>query len=324
VLPPVSRRCVLGAVAGAVALTGPASGCSGQDWTDLPDVELTLATGNPGGVFDVYGEALATVLDDRLSGVTVRTVATDASVENALLVAGGEADLGFALGDTAADAGRGTGQFSAPLDLVALTRTYDSFVHVVVRADSSLTDVTDLRGRRVGLGALASGTRVVAQRVLREAGVGLGSLTPTDQALREDAEALAAGAADAFFFVSGLPNETIATLATDVPLRLLPLRDLVAPMVAEHGPEYVAGPIPAATYGLRDGVDTVSVKNYLVTRSDLDPQVAYAVTRVLFESQRQIGRLAPEVRQPNVAAGIFTDPLSLHPGAVRYFRELRE
>ncbi len=317
---PLSRRALLGAAAGAVLLPG----CGTEEWADLAGAELVLATGNPGGVFDAYGAALARVLEQRLQGVRVLTRTTDASVENLRLVAAGEADLGFSLGDTAADASRGEGAFGTPVDVVALTRTYDSFVHVVVPADSPVRALGDLRGRRVGLGGRGSGTRVVSRRLLAAAGVPPGAVTPTDASLRDDAEALAAGEADAFFFVSGLPNATVADLAAGTPVRLLSLRDLVVPMVTAHGPEYVAGPIPASTYGLADGVDTLSVKNYLVARRDLGDAAAYAVTRVLFEAQDAVQRLAPEIRQPTVAAGIFTNPLPLHPGALRYFRALRD
>ena len=133
-LPSLSRRGVLGAAVAAPTAWALA-GC-GQSWTELEGTELTLATGNPGGVFAKYGDALATVLEGRLDGLEATTRTTDASVENLLLVAGGEADLGFSLGDTASDALRGKGAFEDPLDLVALTRTYDSFVHLVVRGDS--------------------------------------------------------------------------------------------------------------------------------------------------------------------------------------------
>ena len=90
--------------------------------------------------------------------VTTTARPTDASVENVRLVASGRAELGFSLADTAADAVRGTGTFDRPRRVVALARTYDSFVQLVVRADGGIRDLRDLRGRRVGLGAPGSGT----------------------------------------------------------------------------------------------------------------------------------------------------------------------
>jgi TRAP transporter TAXI family solute receptor len=305
------------AVAGAWALAG----CSGRDWSDLPGTTLTLATGNPGGVFAKYGDALAAVLEERLDGVTAGTRTTDASVENLRLVADGGADLGFSLGDTASDALRGRGGFAVPLAVVALTRTYDSFVHLVVRADGGIRAVADLRGRRVGIGAASSGTRVTARRILARHGLLLRDVRASGRPLQDDVEALAEGRLDAFFFVSGLPNDAVHGLAQRVDVRLVPLADVVDGMVAAHGPEYVDGQVPASTYDLPDVVPTVSVKNYVVVSPRMPEDVAYAVTRVVFEEQDRIDRLAPDVRQPNLNAAIFTSPLDLHPGALRYFRE---
>jgi TRAP transporter TAXI family solute receptor len=320
----LSRRTLIGTgLATAVALpaaTGLTS-CLGSAWDDLPSTRLTLATGNPGGVFYRYGEALAEALDRRLASVTTSTRETNASVQNLRLVDTGRADVGLALGDAASDAVRGTGAFDAPLDVVALTRTYDSFVHLVVRADSPVTDVAGLRGRRVGLGAPGSGTRVLARRILDQADVALGEVTASSTPLEESAAALRLGELDGFFFVSGLPNLAIATLASQTDIRLVDLGRLVGDMAREYGPGYTAGPVPAATYDMPGAVETLSVKNYVVVHRAMAEKVAYAVTRVMFEEQGTVERLAPGVRQPNIGAAIFTSPLDLHPGAVRYYRE---
>jgi TRAP transporter TAXI family solute receptor len=296
-------------------------GCLGPDWDQLPGTKLTLATGNRGGVFFRYGGALATVLNRQLTGVSATTRSTDASVENVRLVATGEADVGLSLADTAADAVRGSGTFGRPRELTALARTYDSFVQLVVRADLGITDLQELRGKRVGLGATGSGTRVVALRIMRQVGLGLEDVEVASESLEESAHELQAGRLAAFFFVSGLPNAAVAGLSRQTEIRLVELDRWVPGLVASHGPEYVAAPIPASTYDLPSGVQTVSVKNYVLAARDLSADLAYAVTRVMFESQAAIDRLAPGVRQPTLSAAIFTSPVALHRGALRYYRE---
>lgn len=298
-----------------------ASGCLARGWEEVPGQTVTIATGNSGGVFDRYGEALAAVLRRRLPTLTVGTRPTDASVANVELVAEGVCEIGMSLADTAADAVRGTGTFGHAYPLAALARTYDSYVHLVVRADTSIDDVTALRRRRVGLGSPGSGTRVLATRILQQAGLDVADVRVTDQALETSARALGAGRLDAFFFVSGIPNSAVATLAATVPIRLVDLARWVPGMVDTHGPEYVRGPIPASTYHLADTVETLSVKNYVLADPELPEGLAYAVTRVLFEAQDDVDRIAPGVPQPVAAAATFTSPVELHPGAVRYYRE---
>lgn len=317
-----SRRALLAGAVG-VPLATALGGCVGRSWDDLPGTRLSIATGNRGGVFDKYGNALAAVLEERLDGVTATTHHTNASLINLREVAQGRSDIGFALGDAAADAIRGTGPFADPVDLVALTRTYDSFVHLVVTADSPVKEVAHLRGRRVGLGGRGSGTRLVAGRILAAAGIASGEVTGTDHTLEQSAERLRRGQLDAFFFVSGIPNTVVTQLSDSVPIRLVDLGALVPQLTETYGPEYTMGPVPTSSYGLPRAVDTVSVKNHLVVHPDLDVDLAYAVTRVMFEAQDRVDRISPQVRQPNLGAAIFTSPLPLHPGAERYYRERR-
>lgn len=299
------------------------AGCADESWTSFPPTSLVIATGNPGGVFSRYGDALAAVLAERLTGVDASTRTTDASVENLHLVAQGASDLGLSLADTAADAVRGTGSFAEPLAVMALARGYDSFVHLVVRADSEIAELADLRGARVGLGAPGSGTRVIADRILRQAGLRQVDVTAATDPLEPSAAALARGELDAFFFVSGIPNQPVLDLSRRIGIRLLPLESVVSALARSYGPEYVAGPIPASTYGLSGGVDTISVRNHILADPRMPEELAYAVTRVIFEEQARIDRRAPGVRQPTAGAAIFTSPLELHPGAVRYYRERR-
>ena len=314
------RRSILKAFAVVPLL--PLTGCFGDDWDSFDGTPVRFATGNPGGVFARYGDALGKVLTSRL-GVDVELEQTDASVENLHLVAAGRSDIGMTLGDTAADAVRGRGVYDESLDVVALTRTYDSFVHLVVRAGSSIETVADLRGKRVGVGRHDSGTRLIATRVLRENSIALDAVNISTHTLQDDAQALVDDRLDAFFFVSGLPNQAILALSRRTPIRLIGLENTVEAMIRTYASEYVAGPIPASTYGLDTATETVSVKNYIVADPRMPDDLAYAITRVMFEAQDAIDRHADGVGQPNLAAGIFTAPLDLHPGALRYFREQR-
>jgi len=91
--------------------------------------------------------------------------------------------------------------------------------------------------------------------------------------------------------------------------------------VETYGLEYGPGPVPASAYDLPGAARTVSVKNHVLADPRMPDDLAYAVTRVMFEAQDEIDRLAPGVRQPSLGAAIFTSPVPLHPGAVRYYRQ---
>lgn len=316
----VSRRTALAAL--VVPFAGSLASCARRGWDSFPETSLSVATGNRGGVFVRYGQALIKTLNHRLGGVEVTGRLTDASLRNLRLVDAGTCDIGFSLGDAASDAVRGVENFSRPLDLVALARLYDSFLQLVVLEDSPVQRLTDLRGLRVGIGAAGSGTRVLATRVLAAGGLRFEDVESRAGSLEESTASLLDRGIDAFFFVSGLPSQAIEALSKRRPIRLIDLEEVIKALVSTFGPEYVSGPIPTSTYDLGQSVTTVSVKNYLVVRKDMPARLAYAVTRVMFEAQDEIARFAPNVRQPSVGAAIFTSPLGLHRGALGYFREV--
>ena len=315
----VDRRRFLGGLA-AVGAAAVLPGCSSGGPAERATGRLRIATGSPGAVFDRYGAALAAEAGLLMPGVTADVLGTTGSVENDLALADGRADVAFSLGDTALLALAGDAPFSTPLTPTGLARLYDSFLQVVVPRDSELRGLADLVGRRLADGGAGSGGRVVVTRCLDVLGIA-DRVELVGGPLAEGAEQLRTGAVDALAYGSGFPAPALVELGRQVPLRALDLGDLVAPQVAAHGPQYVAGPLPAGPYGLPAGVRTVAVKTYLLAAPGLSDDAAYGMCSVVFDRQDQIGARVPDVRQPTRAAGMFTQPVPLHPGALRWFRD---
>jgi TRAP transporter TAXI family solute receptor len=162
---------------------------------------------------------------------------------------------------------------------------------------------------------------LVVQRCLAAAGTPADSVDLVSASLTDATRALAAGKTDALAFVSGFPIPAVVELADRMALRALDLADVVAPLVAAWGPQYVVGPLPAGPYRLPSAVRTVSVKTYLVAAPSLPEDLAAGLTAVVFDRQEAIRAREPTVRQPTEAAAVFTEPVPLHPGSLRWFQE---
>jgi TRAP transporter TAXI family solute receptor len=284
---------------------------------------LSIATGGTGGVYYVYGGALAQVLSRNLPGVEATAEVTAASVENLDFLAQGSADLAFSLADTASDAVAGRNRFKAPLPVCALASLYDNVTHVVVRADAPIRSVAELKGRRVSLGSPNSGTEVIADRVLRAAGLDPArDVTPERLGGSESAEALKDGRIDAFFFSAGLPNAAVMELAATpgVPVRMLSDGDLAPRLSAAHGPLYGVLDVPADTYKGVPAARVTIVRNLLMARCDLTEDLAYRITRLLFEKKADLAAVHPAARDLDPARSSVA-PVPVHPGAIRYYRE---
>ncbi|MEJ3657579.1 TAXI family TRAP transporter solute-binding subunit [Actinomycetes bacterium KLBMP 9759] len=320
----VDRRTVLRGL-GALGVLGALptlSACAAP----FRDVRLTLATGGTQGVYFALGTALAVEYQQRLGLVNPPVVrSTAGSVENLLLLAAGAADIVFSQVDAAADHLQRIAP-DDPRSPRALSRVYDEFVQVVVPAGSSIRTLRELRGRKVSIGARDSGVEFVARRLLRVAGISPESdLQAEYLSINESVNALRAGTVDAFFWTGGLPTSGVTELAAETPIRLLDLEaeDLLKD-VRDAFPVYAPGTVPAAMYGLTTPIKTVLVRNFLIVPADMPSDLAYALVETVFAAQERLARASPAALTIDLRAAIGTQPVALHPGAERYFREAKK
>lgn len=304
-----TRRAVLLGAAGALTVS-TVIGCT-RALAPGPD-RIVVATGPPGAVYREIGGALAALLDQQFSDIEVTTVETRASHDNLILLEDGQAHLGLANLDSVLDYGTEQSLLSS------VGRLYDSFVHLVVTADSPVRELADLEGLRVSIGAVNSGTEFTAEQILDVTGV-------TPEVLRldqdESAQALGSGGIDAMFSLTGLPTPAIADLAEGTDLRLVDLADTADLMVSVYPEAYFPATIPATTYARIPACPTMSIPNLLLCRDDLPEDLVYAVTDTVYTGAARLAEQRPEAAQINVRTGISTGVVPLHPGAESWYRD---
>jgi TRAP transporter TAXI family solute receptor len=289
---------------------------------------LSIATGNTGGVYYPYGGGLAKVLSESLTNVQVTAEVTAASVDNLKLIQLGKVDIAFTLADTLADAvgGRGAFEKSGAVAAQTLAVLYPNYTHLVTIEGNGIGRVADLRGKVVSTGSPGSGTEVIALRVLRAAGL------DADRDIRRQAlsvnasvDALKDDKIDAFFWSGGLPTASVLDLSSTsgITARILPNDDALPALQAEYGPSlYQRIVMPRQSYPGQDAeVAVVGVQNALVVDAAMDEQLAYEVTRALFDKRAELTAIHPEARHLEPSRAVVGSPAPFHPGAIRYYRE---
>lgn len=313
----------IAAVATVLVIAGASSACSTRS-TEWGDSQYEIAGGGSNGVYYAYGAEVARELSESL-GIRITVAETAGSVDNLLRVTSGEALLGFAQGDAAADAVAGAGAFDEPLPVQAVARLYDEYLHVVVRADSDIVDLGDLAGKTVSLGAENSGVNVIAARTLDAAEVDIASIADPQLDLSESITALERSEIDGFFWVGGIPTPGIAELATTAPVRLVPVEQTwVTAINTRYSDAYRPSDFPVGLYGLEESVQTMAVPNYLVTSSDTPDGVVRDILESVFDGRTDIARRVPVASLLDRRQAIFTGPVDLHPGAIEYYRDQRD
>jgi len=286
---------------------------------------LSIATGGTGGVYYVYGGALARLISESVPGVEATAEVTSASIDNLKFLRDGKADIAFTLADTLKDASEGKGAFEArPIDLRALAVLYTNVTHVVTKKGSGITKLADLKGKVVSMGSAGSGTETIADRTLVAAG-----LDPAKDIRRENlsaqasADALKDGKVDAFFWSGGLPTAAVLDLAISAPTLILDTASVLPRLQAQYGEAlYRPVSIPPSTYASIDSeVHTFGVSNVLVVPANFDPERAYLIVKTMFEKKAALAAAHAEARNLDLLAAVTGSPVPLHDGALRYYAE---
>ena len=90
----------------------------------------------------------------------------------------------------------------------------------------------------------------------------------------------------------------------------------------EYGDLYFPLEIPADAYrGVDQPVSVVGVANVLVVNRSMSDDLAYDITRVLFEKKAELVAIHPEAAHLSLERAAVGSPAAYHPGALRYYRE---
>lgn len=290
----------------------------------LAQTQLSIATGGTGGVYYPMGGGLAEIINNHVEGHSATAEVTGASVENMGLIATGDADLAIALADTVQQAHDGTGRFEGQaLEMVrGMASMYANMVQIVALESSGITSLADLRGRRVSIGAPGSGTEVNAQQILEANGITYDDIEEQRLNFNETADALANGDIDAGFWSVGAPTSSILNLATTQSIRVIALTEEEMTAAIGANPVFARTTLPGGTYsGVDADTAVVGVPNVLVVSSEMDDDLAYAITKAMFDNIAELQAVHPAANETTVDFTMSATPVPLHPGAIRYFEE---
>jgi hypothetical protein len=332
-----SRRALLSLGGALLVFVGRAGSALGQDLRFL-----RMGTGGTGGTYFPVGGLIANAISNPpgsmecefggscgVPGVVVAAVSTQGSVENVSLVASKRLDLCISQADVAYFAYKGANWFASkpPLaNLRVIANLYPEMLHVVVRRDAGISSLGDLRGKRISLGEPDSGTLVGAKLVLDAIRLPLKQIKASYENLYRSVDQLIAGRLDGLFMMAGYPVTAIVQAADAVDIALLSIQGpAIDPLFATY-PFFSSDRIPAGIYRNVAAADTLAVGAQLIVAAEMPEPLAYEITRALWDPRnRRIldsghsnGKL---IRLETALRGIA---VPLHPGAVRYYRSVRD
>ena len=288
-------------------------------------VVVTLGTATPGGGFPVYGDAVAETINVMDPALEVRTRNTKGSTENVPMLERGELDLGLVQGEVAHEVLTGVGR--PPADLRILAAMYPTPGLFVVRGDSPVRKIEDLRGKPVAFGARGSGLVVLARYVLD--GLGLDQerdfqAVYLDRAGDGPAMVLDGRVAALWGGGIGWPGFVTVGRAPGGARYLAPDADGLRRIQAKH---VFLKPmsVPAGSYPGQDAaIPSVGSWSFIMARPTLADDTAYRLARALHRGHTSLAARLPQAADTTAANTVASAPRPelIHPGVRRYLTEI--
>ena len=126
-----------------------------------------------------------------------------------------------------------------------------------------------------------------------------------------------------FIATTAPPTSSISETAQALPIRLLPVSDEAFKKMKAKNPGYGRGVIPAGIYkGIDKDVPTVSDDTVLIANRDLPDEYAYWIVRTIAENLKDIRLIHRALKNLTVKKMAQVQALKIHPGAVKYYKEV--
>lgn len=302
--------------------TGLIAGCGG-DQTPAKPTRMILATGGTAGTYYPYGGAMAQIFNSKIPNMNVTAQVTGASIENLRLVNKKEAEMAIVQNDTMDYAYNGKEMFKDKLPNVrGIAILYPEIIQVVVRSDSGIDNIGQLKGKKVGVGAPGSGTEANFRQLIDAYGLDYKAMSPAYLSFAECADQFKDKLIDGFIVTAGIPNSAIMDISSQHSVKILAIPDDMIAKLTQKYPFLTPFTIPAGTYKNQTApIKTVAVQATLIVSSEVKDDVVYNITKALFENQADLAKANAKGKELSLQTAIKGMSIPLHPGAEKYFKE---
>lgn len=283
---------------------------------------INIGTSTLGGVCYPIGACMAKIINENVKGVNASAQCTGGCVNNLQLMKSGEVQMGAA-DLNVHDAYWGTGKYSEDRMpwVRALVPIFPECIHLIVAKDSDIKSVFDLKGKKISVGAVASGTETSSKQLLAALGMTFNDIKPRRFGIGETMQAFKDRQIDAAFMATTLGNSAVLEVTTLGLVRFIPLPDEILAKLQAKYPYWMPLVIPAGYYPNQ----TEEVKQHgdwmcFIVHKDIPEDLVYNIVKALFEHREDLiatNQIMTHMTPENISN--FSIPW--HPGAKRYYIE---
>jgi hypothetical protein len=290
---------------------------------------VAISTLPPGAINNVQAAAFAKVVQEN-SDLQMRLLTFNSPAAIVGAVQNQQSQFAWTSNEEAGDAFNGTNEYvgKAMGDLRVAMTAFPFRVGIIVRADSDIKTVADLKGKRVGTEWTGFRQGIALWNgLLGNAGLSLDDVdpVPTTDLLRA-ADDFKAGKSDAFMFAVGGPKVAEANAAVEGGVRFVDMNDTpeaLKGMQAVRNEYHVALQQPAPHLaGITAPTHLMEYFIVVLTHKDTPDELVHKVLTAIHPNKAGLvaghpsfGAYTPE------GVSVKHDRLEYHPGAIKFFKD---
>jgi TRAP transporter TAXI family solute receptor len=288
---------------------------------------VSIASGWVTGAYFPMAGAISRIAWKHLKeqGIKVTAESSGASVANAKLIGSGDTDFAILQNDIASYAHYGKeGMFDEPIkNLLGVCTLFPEHVQLVSRTDSNINSVADLKGKKVAIGPVGSGTTENAKQILEGWGLSVDDLGKAEQlTAQQSSDYIKDGRLDAAFYTVAVGAAVIQDTSLLVDSKVVPIDGPNVDKLIKKYPFYAKQIVPGGTYKGNDkDVPTVSVMAMLSARADLEDFIVYSIISAMYGDLDQLRKAHNKFKDISAETGLVGMSIPLHPGAEKFFKE---
>jgi len=288
---------------------------------------ITIGTSSMTATPYAVGNAMANILNNNFSDKNYHfsAIETGGSARNVSLIKEGEIDIALVGADVADAAYYGIDNFEGKPNkkLCAVGGLYPKIFQPVAKED--INSIKDVIGKKVTVGKAGSGSDFISKTILSLYNITYKDIEPIYMSGSSAAEMLKDGHADVMFYTTGIPASPVTEVFSSrigSDFHILKLESEKIEELTKKCKYWNPFDIPANTYkGQDELIKSVAVYQLLVYSDRIPENVAYEITKILYEHKNEI--IASHKAMKFFGFDIVkVSSIPYHAGALDYFKEV--
>jgi len=294
-------------------------------------LKITLSGGSVGGAWSTMGTAIGETIRLQAPGSSF-TYEPGVDAANVQLVSTGRVQLGITHAQMALRGIRGDEPFKAKTTDIKAVALLDpeAAVQILVRGDGKITSLEQIKAEkipvRVAFNRRGTMMAVAGEEVFKAAGITIEDIAAWGGRVdyvdyNTGLSQLKSGQSDLVLNMLAFPSAQVNGVARDTPLRLLGIpKAAIDKLSKDVGTKPVT--VPANTYAFApQNVETVTGMVVLVASDKMPEAEVAAVATGLIKNYGYLEKAYPPFSRMGAKALPDVAPLTLHPGAVKAYKE---